>query len=299
MHRRWIWIFLASFIAYGSLIVDVLLALTVYLPDDYESASGIGGFINSFGLLLLTLVLVVLPGLFQCYVDKYTRYLIEDDGKPQEERLFPTVKKTYIKCFRYGPTWFLKLLNIFRLRLIYEVIVSMVLRKASGAFKDTLTIQAIFQSFPVCVMQSLVWYNFEFKETEEEVLVLLSAGISLLVIALLPKKTPCFKEAHARWESKPKEPSDDIRKTQMKMQVSLGYFRSDLPKGSTRARSTRSPRKTSKFAQGGDAKARLAATPAGQRDRIAQALRSADRVARPSIGGSISFGRFDRKLTRT
>mmetsp|Transcript_31161 Transcript_31161/g.76012 ORF Transcript_31161/g.76012 Transcript_31161/m.76012 type:complete len:271 (-) Transcript_31161:148-960(-) len=200
--KKTFFLIFATVIFYASSYVDMYVAFVVHWPKDYSSTLGFEEFFEKFGLTLLTTIFVFLPGVFQCFVDAYTYYHVEDAGKDIAEKQYPTIEYDY-GCFRYPPSFVRVLLNITHARMFFEFIASLWIGRTTGGLRDGPTTKAAFQSFPQAVTQCLVWYFGKFGQFEE-LIILLSVVGSLLCIAVTPASTPCFKERFARYE--PYEP---------------------------------------------------------------------------------------------
>jgi len=175
-----------------------MVTLNVHWPDELNWGSdpgeGILEYFDKLGFVTLTLLFVALPGIFHCFVDAATRYVIEDAGK--EEKAYPTIEINY-GSFRYFPRWALVIVNLLHLRLLYEFTISLRLCRVTGGFLDALGAKAVFQSFPQAVVQSLIWYYLSFNNMEE-LWLLTSVGASFVCICVTPTLTPCFEEQYRR-----------------------------------------------------------------------------------------------------
>uniref|UniRef100_A0A7S0GUE8 Uncharacterized protein n=1 Tax=Amorphochlora amoebiformis TaxID=1561963 RepID=A0A7S0GUE8_9EUKA len=120
--KKWFYLHISTLIQYASILADVMVIYRVHWPKDFnppDDEDAIEEFVNKYGLAVLTILWMFVPGVFQCYVDAYTYYPVEDAGVPIEKKAYPTLGDDF-GGFRYFSRWVLALLNILRLRALYE-----------------------------------------------------------------------------------------------------------------------------------------------------------------------------------
>jgi XK-related protein len=173
-------VFVGGFLAYASLIADVVAAAHYERNDDEWWKS-------------LTFAFAFLPSVAMCIVMNFTLYKQPASREDLPFQLKVGEKPPAMTRRPQALVWFL--ITLAQFRLFFEAILSYNWGFQTGAYRDMRILHVIFQNVPQAVLQSYILFrqwneNVDFNFT----FTIISLSLSMFMICLVPTSSPCFED---------------------------------------------------------------------------------------------------------